>query len=432
VVDAVRWAARSALVCLWAWGPPAFASADLATDAQELANKWRAVGGAAIQLPPMFLEHGLPRAVRLPDQAFGQQSGACTTIGFLAGRSTDFVVRVDPVVTPKHHAAGGRVERSMAGTVMMSECGAGRVALSRLSIELRSARAVVETVVALGQVAAAPIADVLPERASGPVAPFADPGPRVAAEPLATRIRRAEQRARAAGATGVKVQTFTADADGSGREVVRVDEGCHRIELFADALPKRPMDLDAEMRESSTERLLARDRSDAPDARLEMCAGATMGADLAYAGAPGPMHVMMLDAVFLLPRGAPTIWGARARAGIAGALFRHRVAPIESEPVDQRLGVAGVTSFPIPIEPGGCYLAALGTMRGEPRLISLSAKVDSRVAFDSSAGIAEGASVGFCTAGSDTARIDVEVRGSAASWVFALFQLGSRPVGGQL
>ena len=379
----------------------------------------------------MFLEHGLPRAVRLPDGTFARQDNDCASVGFVAPRSTDFVPRIDPLLSPKHHATGGRTERSTAGAAVIAECGPARSSLARLSIELRAARVAVETVVAVGTEKAPPIAQALPERASGPVAPFADPGPRMTTEPLPARLRRAEQRARALGAANIKVQTFTADVDGSGREVVRVDEGCHRIELFAESQPKQPMDLDAEMRESSTERLLARDRSDAPDARLELCAGATMGADLAFAGAPGAVHVMMLDAVFLLPRGAPTLWGARARAGIAGAMARHRMAPIDADPVEQRLGVAGVTSVPFAVEPGACYLAALGIMRGEPRLISLSARVDTRVAFDSSAGIAEGAAVGFCSLGADAARIDVEVRGSAASWVLALYQVGAQPMGGQ-
>jgi hypothetical protein len=423
--------ALSALVCLLAWAKSSLASADLAADASELARYWETGGQHVIRLPPMFLEHGLPRAVRLPEVAFGGPDSSCTSVGFVAPRSTDFVARVDPLLTPKHHATGGRTERSTAGTAMIAECGPARASLARLSIELRAARVAVETVIAVGPVKPAAIAEALPERASGPVAPFADPGPRVATEPLPARLRHAEQRARTLGATNVKVQTFTADVDGSGRELVRVDEGCHRIELFADNPPKHPMDLDAEMRESATERLLARDRSDAPDVRLELCAGATMGADLAYAGAPGAVHVMMLDAVFLLPRGAPTMWGARARAGIAGAMVRHQLAPIDGDPVEQRLGVAGVTSVPFAIEPGACYLAALGIMRGEPRLISLSARVDTRVAFDSSAGIAEGAGVGFCSTGSDATRLDVEVRGSAASWVLALYQLGSRSMGGE-
>jgi hypothetical protein len=427
----VRSVALAVVVSLFGWANAASAAVDLSADAEELARQWQQAGSrTAVRLAPMFLEHGLPRALRLPDEALVSTGDGCTAIAFLAPRSTDFLVRVDPVVTPKHHATGGRVERSSAGVVMMSECGPNRAALARLSIELRAARAAIEVVVAVGAGDAPPVAAVLPERASGPIAPFADPGPRVPTEPMASRVRRAELRARSAGAASIKTQTFSADSDGSGHEVVRVDEGCHKIELFADLLPKHPMDLDAEMREATTERLLARDRSDAPDASLELCAGAAMGTGLAYAGAPGPVHVTMLDSAFLLPRGAPTEWGARARAGIASAMFRHRLSAVDADPVEQVLGVAGLTSFPLSVEPGACYLAALGIMRGEPRLLALSAKVDSSVAFDSSAGIAEGAGVAFCSVGSDVARFDVEVRGSAASWVLALFQLASRPIGG--
>jgi hypothetical protein len=225
----------------------------------------------------------------------------------------------------------------------------------------------------------------------------------------------------------VRVQTFTAERDGSGREVLRLEEGCHRIEIFAELLGKRPIDLDAELRETATERLVARDRSDAPDARLDLCAGATMGVDLLFAGAPGPVQVMLLDALYPLPRGVPTAWGARARAGLSGALWRRKIAPIEDRPIEQRLGVAGVTSMPLAIEPGSCYVAAVATIRGEPRSITVSARVDTRVAFDSNAGIADGAAVAFCSAGDERARIEAEVRGSAVAWVLDVWQVGRRP-----
>jgi hypothetical protein len=403
------------------------AGADLGPDADELAKKWAGSGQQTTRLPPMFLEQGRPRAVRLPDAALDPKSTACTTVAFLSGRSTDFVVRVDPVMSPKHHAMGGRFERSIVGSVWLSECGAAREALSRLAIELRIARSTVEIVVAVGPTPALRIAEALPERDSGPVAAPADPGPRSALEPMATRARRAEQRARGLAAQSIRFQTLTAESDGTGRESISLEEGCHRVELFADLLGKHAIDLDAELRDSSSERLLARDRSDAPDVRLDLCVGATTGADLVFAGAPGAVHVTLMDAAFPLPKGAPTMWGARARAGVAAALFRRKLVGIESEPIEQRLGVSGVTMIPIPIEPGGCYLGALAAMRGEARAMSLSAKVDTRITYDATAGLTEGAAVAFCSNGSDKAYFDVEVRGSAVAWVLDVWHVGSRP-----
>jgi len=403
------------------------AEADLGSDAEELVRRWTATGHKTIRLSPIFLEHGRPRAVRVPEAALDNQTSSCTTIAFLTGRSTDFVVRIDPLATPKHHGAGGHLERSIAGAVLLSQCGAARDAFIRLAIELRVARSAVETVIAIGDSPAIPIAEALPERASGPVAPLADPGPRFPLDPLAVRAKHAEQRVKNAGPTSVHTQVFSAEPDGTGREVVRLEEGCHRVELFAELLGRSPIDLDAELREAASERLLARDRSDASDVRLDFCAGSSSAADLLFAGAPGPVPVLLMDSLFALPKGVPTIWGARARGGLSAALWRRRMPPVESDPIDQRLGVAGLTSMAIPIEPGSCYAMAIAAIRGDPRSLTLSARVDTRVTFDSSAGVLDGAAIAFCSQGAEKAYVETEVRGAAVAWVLAMWPLGSRP-----
>jgi hypothetical protein len=403
------------------------ARADLSTDAEELTRRWAASGQKTVRLAPMFLEHGRPRAVRIPEAAFDPKGPSCTTVAFLTGRSTDFVLRIDPLASPKHHGAAGHLERSIAGAVLLSQCGAARDAFLRLAIELRVARSAVETIVAMGNTPAIPIAEALPERASGPVAPLADPGPRSPLEPLAVRARHAEQRVKSTGPTSMHTQVFSAEADGSGREVVRLEEGCHRIELLAELLGRSPIDLDAELREAASERLIARDRSDASDVRLDLCAGATTAADLLFAGAPGPVPVLLVDSLYMLPKGVPTMWGARARGGLAAALWRRKMPPIESDPIEQRLGVAGLTSMAITIEPGSCYTMAIAAIRGDPRSITLSARVDTRVTFDSTAGLLDGSALAFCSGGAEKAYVDVEVRGSAVAWVLAVWQLATRP-----
>ena len=402
------------------------ARADLASDADELTRAWAATGKTTTRLSPLFLEHGRSRPVRLPSSAFGGAPDACTTVALLTGRSTDFVVRVDPILGPKNHASGGRVERSIAGAVLLSECGRARAALTRLALEARVARTAVEVVIAVGAGAASAIATALPERASGPVAPLLDVGPRAKLEPLSLRARQAEQRAKAAGASSINVQSFTADSDGTGRESLRIEEGCHRLELFSDLGGPRPVDLDAELRDAATERLVARDRSDASDVHLDVCAGTSLGVDLLYAGAPGAVRILLVDQTFPLPRGVPTLWGSRARAGLASALRRRRIPSTESDPVDQRLGVAGVTSFPITVEPSSCYVAAVATMRGEPRAVVLTARVDTRVAFDANAGLIDNAAVAFCSTSGERVKVEIEVRGNAVAWLFSLWEVGHR------
>src|SRR5438477_9554206 len=100
----------ASLVALWIslslvlWAPAA--KADLASDAADLATRWSERGLATTRLPTLFLEHGRGRPVRAPEPSFEPGGPACTTIAFLTGRSTDFVVRFEPVVSLKHHASG--------------------------------------------------------------------------------------------------------------------------------------------------------------------------------------------------------------------------------------------------------------------------------------------------------------------------------------
>ena len=126
-----------------------------------------------------------------------------------------------------------------------------------------------------------------------------------------------------------------------------------------------------------------------------------MGVGLLYAGAPGPVEVRWVDQAFPIPKGVPTIWGARARAGLAAALWRRKAPPVEVEPLEQKLGAVGVTRFTIAVLPGTCYLAAVALTRGESRAVSLAARTDVRTSFDAGAGLADSAAVAFCSAESD-------------------------------
>jgi hypothetical protein len=100
---------------------------------------------------------------------------------------------------------------------------------------------------------------------------------------------------------------------------------------------------------------------------------------------------------------------------------------VDTDPIEQRLGVAGLTSMAISIEPGNCYTMALAAVRGDPRSLTLSARVDTRVTFDSSAGVLDGSALAFCSGGAEKAYVEAEVRGSAVAWVLAVWHLGFRP-----
>lgn len=390
---------------------------------------WGVREAKAGRLPTLFLEQGRTRTIALPASAYDPTTSGCTSVALLTGRSTDFVAQIDPVVVPKHHPTGGQQLRSLAGTVMLVRCGQAKASLARLSVELRVARAALEVIVAEGPSPAPPVDTILPERASGPLATPGDAGPPLPLEPMQTRAARADARARRSGATSIRHVTLTPDVDGTGREVLHLDEGCHRVELFSDPAGRRRVDLDAELRDAATERLLARDRADSPDARLDLCLGDRAALDLAYAGAAGPVPVLVSDAAFAIPSGIPTRWGARARAGIAAALRRRAMPEVRQSPDREMLGVGGVTTIPVEVEPGACYVAAVGVTRGEARVLTLSVRAAERTRFDSNGGLLDGTAVAFCATDTTQATLEVEARGGSVAWVLSTWRVGAVALG---
>jgi hypothetical protein len=126
-----------------------------------------------------------------------------------------------------------------------------------------------------------------------------------------------------------------------------------------------------------------------------------------------------------MPARIPTRWGARARGGFASALFR-RHAPDPPEPaIFESLGVQGPTTVHVEVQPGRCYLAALGVIRGEARSIRLSALVGDRVSRDDINDRAEGAALAFCAEDEVVARLDADVHGSYAWWSLQVWPMGA-------
>jgi hypothetical protein len=209
---------------------------------------------------------------------------------------------------------------------------------------------------------------------------------------------------------------------------VQLEEGCHRIDLLADLAGRRAVDLDADLRDAESDRVLARDRSDAADVRFDVCVGSAGAADLLFAGAPGPVALLMIDRRTPIPPGVPNHWGPRARAGLARALWRRTMPTVQQPPFAEWLGVAGLTAWSPTVEPGFCYVAALATTRGEPRSVTLSANVDGTSVYDANTGRDDSAAIAFCAASEAQPRVEVEVRGNAVAWAASLWQVGARPL----
>ena len=107
------------------------ARGDLASDVTDLAARWSATVSRCSVFRRCFWSMGGRGGCVFPRRrGVGAGAGAkgfaaegpCTTLAFLAGRSTDFVVKMEPVTFAKHLPVGGRVERSVAGGVFVSEC----------------------------------------------------------------------------------------------------------------------------------------------------------------------------------------------------------------------------------------------------------------------------------------------------------------------
>lgn len=425
------------------------ARADLAADAQRVVRLWTQQGATVERRPPVFLEHGALRVITIdPSPPGGAAAGSgCTTLAFLAPRSVDFAVDLldpterlgDPEGAPPVGAGIGADEQdehedtrkpSAGGIVVLERCGTKRAELGRMLLEMMSARGVVELLVARSPASLGDVADILPERAPGPLAPRGNPGSPVEPGPIAQRVARAEQRARTEGAERVARVVMTASPVGTGTFELRLGEGCHRLDVMADiptTLPRRATDVDLEAHDAETGRLLARDRSDAPDGRVELCLGEATNVEVGFEGAAGPVQVTLSAAMWPLPPTIPRTWGGRARGGLAMALRRRHAPAPTGEAAMQSLGVQGSTAVPIAVEPRRCYLAAMAIVRGEARSVRLGARLGDSGPRDESTGSdrPEGAAIAFCTTIERSVVLDVEARGTTPWWVLAVWPLGA-------
>jgi hypothetical protein len=425
---------------------PREARADLDDDAARLAASWTARGATLERLDPVFLERGRSRVIDLdrPGKLAKTEKSGCVTVAILAARTTDLLADegdasahrmldpaaapLAPLVPPPPHGEDEHRTRSAGGAAVISRCGVDSFELKRITVEATSPRAAVEILVARSPAALGEISEALPERAAGLLAPRGDPGGPIEPGPIGERLARAERRARSEGASRVVKTVTRASPAGLGRVTLKLGEGCHRLDLMAEvpsAVPRRATDLDAEAHVQEGGRLLARDRADVPDARLDFCLGELTLVDVAFAGASGASPVTVSDAVWTTPKSLSARWGPRARAGFAGAMRkRHAPAPVD-DALFEAVGIQGITQVPIAVTPGQCYLAAVGLIRGDARAIRLSATLGDRAPHDEALERPEGAAIAFCAGTSRSAVIDVDVRGNGPWWALSVWGMGA-------
>ena len=392
------------------------ARADLGDDLQRLE---RGLTGQARheRLRFRLLERGDVVPVVLPPWALDDERGACTTLVFVAPAPTQFLVHVHP--WPGLQG----VFASSAGAFQLTRCGRERVSFLEVRLELRSPRAVVHTLVAVGADAPAPLSSVLPEREAGAAAPLGEAGPEPSRDALPVRLARFEQAEALAGATSVETSLLPSP----GYVRLTLGPGCHRLlASAADGAPPYTLLLgDAD--DADPERLPA---SEQGDVSYEVCTALgrrlVASADSELRDAERKLAV----AHFALPAGLPGRFGPgvgeKLLRALGGSRAPRRLGPL----VSTTLGAQGRTPLPRALLPQTCYLATALPVHGGAQVLSLAARAGASSAEATSSAASPSAKVSFCTGASGAVDLDVEARGLGLAWQLFVFQMApARPEG---
>jgi hypothetical protein len=405
--------------------PPAVASEDLRELAARVATAWRDAGGVVTRRDARFVMEDETTTLDLrPDRAPAEQSrgaaGGCLRVALVGARGLSFHVT----------GVGGDEESvevaSTAGVVELYGCG---TVPARVKLKGDSGRGALETVIASSSTPLPPVAAVLLERTGGMLPSAPEPGPLPPLPPRATRASAAEARLVAEGFTIAPELTWTASEDGKGGSDMSLDEGCHRLELFAAEAHGHPgrrarLDLDGALRSTSGD-ILSEDKTIAPDVRLDTCVAAKTTVTVTFEGAPRGSGVLVTHASHPLPTRLPSLWTPEMRAHVAAAMLAHHVKGPTDGAVFLARGASGMTPIPLDVEPGACYLAVAAMERGRTRGhgIALHVVVDGRVSDDDQGSKEDSALLAFCAGGSSRATFEVDGKSAASGWSFAVFRM---------
>jgi hypothetical protein len=403
------------------------ARAELVEDVTTLARAYRNGGAEVTQLAPRFALAGSTTRIALSDlEGLGRGERPCATVVVMTVPTHRFELR--PAL-PRALMMVVPGVASAAGIAMLQDCSGRLLATGGIEVTMGKQLGTLEMLVIrhADESLTAPEV-VLPRRATGQLPPT-EPVGALPLAPLEERLGRAEASVRRDGSTFVARVDVVAEAQGQGAIVLRLREGCHRVLVLADSTRASDgVDVDALVHLPGQEEPLARDRSHAPDARLDFCTGATEEVALRFVGAAGAAPVVVLTAYWPLPRGLPTVWGDQARAGLAWALHRRPSPPIHDPPHQLFAGAAGLTSIPVEVEPSSCYLAAMTVTRGAASGARLTVDEGARRRHDDAVDPQRAASLSFCTRATErSVRFEVDLRAQTAWWGLALWRVGDGP-----
>ncbi len=284
----------------------------------------------------------------------------------------------------------------------------------QVAVEMRSPRAVVHALVAVGAERPPPLETTLPARDTGPLAAEAAPAPARPREPLAERLRRFETKARLDGGRALEALPLL-----PGRpERLALGVGCHRL-LASTAEP-------------GAFRLVLRDASEREPRRLEAAEGADVSQELCFARersllveieAPDPKsEVTLASARFPLPTGLPGRFGPQIAERLTETLGASVAPGRLGLLVSTSIGAQGHTHLPRALPPGSCYLAAVVPLHGEPSSLALGVSAGAWSGEAASTVTGLGTKLAFCVDRTGQADLDVEARGLGVAWLLLLFR----------
>ncbi len=393
----------------------------LGKQAATLFREWN-LQGSALRLRPRMLEQGGSFPLVLPLKTLDPSTDACTTVALLGTPNVSFLLTFEQdELAPSRRAWP---VPSAAGVVEVTRCGARKPLLASISVKMRSRRGAIEFIVLESSHPPTAVTEVLPNRNAGPSLPGPQVGKRPWLAPLASRIEARKQRYLSEGADQALVSGAVADVRGRGNFVVHLVEGCHRLDLLAEASSDSPPDLDARLTTVTQGELLESDEEHSGQASLTHCVGRAERFRVEFSGAQGGDEITLLHSQWELPQGIPINWGPVARAELGRAMFERGFPALDEAPSFSAIGVRGTTQLRAEIDSNACYVAAVAPLRGEGQRFALGAQLPRSIREAQNLQAGHGASLQFCAQGSDEVKLETQAVGSGVAWILGLWRLG--------
>lgn len=400
---------------LWAAAP--VARATLAEDVERLHDAWRA-GARVEQLAPRLSSRGETLPLPLPLWAAEPSSEGCVSVAVLASPRVSFVLQAG-------NGTGVDVRSSEVGWVQLHRCGARRLDLLRVLVEMRSPRGILQVLVGEAPAALPEVSSVLAHRDPGPKSPGGEAGPAPIPPPLEVRALAWEAQAKRDGASQIERQLVKPAGVQVPTARLSLGDGCHRISALGLQPSQRdaPRDLDLFLRGEALYDLRREDQSENSDAEISLCLADPVPVRIGVLGLGTADPALLQHARFPMPTGLPEHWGPLVRARLAEAFFRRHSLGPPREPVYEALGVAGRTMLPLELERRTCYTAGSSVFSGSAKALLLEATPPDRDTALDSTSDAEAVIVAFCTGEAPAARLRVEAVGSSVAWLAAVWRV---------